>query len=68
VAALDPLRKENAMLTLMCSTATTQSRPFFVLSAIDINPAKPSNNATTSFKRHAADYGTGTDLAPGGAL
>jgi hypothetical protein len=56
------------MLTLMCSTATTQSRPFFVLSAIDINPAKPSNNATTSFKRHTADYGTGTDLAPGAAL
>jgi hypothetical protein len=55
------------MLTLMCSTATTQSRPVFVLSAIDTNPAKPTNNATTSFKRHA-DYGTGTDLAPGAAL
>ena len=58
--------KENVMLTLMSSPAMTQSRTFFVLSAIDTNPAS-SVNATTGFKRHAG-YGTGSDLAPGGAL
>jgi hypothetical protein len=59
--------KENVMLTLMSSPAMTQSRTFFVLSAIDTNPATSPVNATTGFKRHAG-YGTGSDLAPGGAL
>ena len=54
------------MLTKMSSLAMTQSRPFFALSVIDTNPAS-SVNATTGFKRHAG-YGTGPDLAPGGAL
>ena len=55
------------MLTLMSTLAMTQSRPFFVLSAIDANPATSRVSATPGSKRHA-DYGTGTDLAPGGAL
>lgn len=54
------------MLTLMSSLAMTQPRPFFVLSPIDANPVTSRGNATLSFKRHA-EYGTGTDLAPGGA-
>jgi hypothetical protein len=55
------------MLTKMSSLAMTQSRPFFALFAIDTNPATSRVNATTGFKRHAG-YGTGPDLAPGGAL
>jgi len=50
------------MLTSMSTPAMTQSLPFF---AIDTNPS--SVNATTGSKRHAG-YGTGSDLAPGGAL
>jgi len=60
------VRKENAMLTSMSTLAMTQSLPFFVLSAIDANPATSRVSATPGSKRHA-DYGTGTDLAPGGA-
>ncbi len=55
------------MLTIMTSLSMTQSRPFFVLSAIDTNPATSCVSATTGFKRHA-NYGTAADLAPGGAL
>jgi hypothetical protein len=60
------------MLTKMSALAMTQSRPFSVfsdfsvLSDIDTNPATSRVNATPGFKRHA-EYGTGPDLAPGGA-
>ena len=63
------------MSTKMSSLAMTQSRPFSsfsvfadlsVLSDIDTNPATSPVNATPGFKRHA-EYGTGPDLAPGGA-
>jgi len=55
------------MLTKMSSLEPTQSRPFFVLATIDTNPATSRVSASTGFKRHAG-YGTGSDLAPGGAL
>lgn len=57
------------MLTSMSSSAMTPSpSPMsFVLFPIDTNPATSLTNATTGVKRHA-DYGTGPDLAPGGAL
>ncbi len=55
------------MLTSMSKSAMTQSRTSFVLFPIDTNPATSLTNATTGVKRHA-DYGTGPDLAPGGAL
>jgi len=42
-----------------------QTRPFFTPS-IDTNPAKPAVGVTSD-KRHDAGYGTGEDLAPGGA-
>ncbi|HET7725594.1 MAG TPA: hypothetical protein VFK68_13225 [Propionibacteriaceae bacterium] len=51
----------------MSSFTMTQSRASFALLAIDTNPATSLNDATTGVKRHA-DYGTGADLAPGGAL
>ncbi|MHB1007847.1 MAG: hypothetical protein ACYC1E_01150 [Propionibacteriaceae bacterium] len=51
----------------MSKSAMTQSRTSFVLFPIDTNPATSLTNATTGVKRHA-DYGTGPDLAPGGAL
>ena len=66
MAAKESCGKENVMLTLMSSLAMTQPRPFFVLSAIDTNTATSPASATTGFKRHA-EYGTGSDLAPGGA-
>ena len=66
MAANESCGKENVMLTLMSSPAMTQSRPFSVLSPIVTNPGTSRGSATLSFKRHA-EYGTGTDLAPGGA-
>jgi hypothetical protein len=54
------------MLTSMNAPAMTLSRPSVVLSAIDNNAAVSFVDVTTGVKRHA-DYGTGPDLAPGGA-
>lgn len=53
------------MLTSMSSSAMTQSLTS-VSFPIDMKPATSLTNATTGDKRHA-DYGTGEDLAPGGA-
>lgn len=55
------------MMTYQPTQAKTPSKPFFVLSAIDTNLVTSRVNATTGFKRHAGN-GTGSDLAPGGAL
>ena len=55
------------MLTSMSSLAMTQPRPFFVLPTTDANSATSRTSTPTGFKRHAG-YGTGSDLAPGGAL
>lgn len=54
------------MLTSMSSFAMTQSLTSVVSFPIDMKPATSLTNATTGDKRHA-DYGTGEDLAPGGA-
>ena len=56
------------MLTWMQTTSIAQTRAFSTLSSFDTNPATPRSDAKTSgLKRHNAGYGTGNDLAPGGA-
>jgi hypothetical protein len=56
------------MLTWMQTTSIAPTRAFSTLSSFDINPSTPRSDAKTSgLKRHNAGYGTGTDLAPGGA-
>ncbi len=54
------------MLTSKSSAAMTQSRPSLVRSMLEMNPTTSFTNTTTGVKRHAG-YGTGPDLAPGGA-
>ena len=56
------------MLTWMQTPSIASTRAFSTLSSFDTNPSTPRSNAKTSgLKRHNAGYGTGTDLAPGGA-
>lgn len=56
------------MTTWTLQVGAQQSRAFSPTSSFGLNPATPRTDANISgFKRHNADYGTGTDLAPGGA-
>lgn len=55
------------LTTWMPISALTQTRAFFTTSSIGTNPSKRFHADASGLKRHNADYGTGTDLAPGGA-
>lgn len=56
------------LTTWMPITAMTQTVAFSATPTTGTNPSTSRFDAETSgLKRHNADYGTGTDLAPGGA-